>query len=94
MSNGPEIEVEEVEKALENGWVWPVFRRDPKTANADGRGHDWHLQGIASTEEQAIAMCADSHYIIGPIPVDMALPHNRVEWAGSYFPLGTPSKGK
>lgn len=67
---------------LSTDWVWVVIRRDPAKAPAD-----WHIQGVASDEEIAKQMCLDDSYIIGPLPLNIALPHDRVEWVGSYFPL-------
>jgi hypothetical protein len=53
----------------------------------------YHIQGIAAatdnatTEEFATGMCVDETYFIGPIPVNVALPHERCDWPGAYFPL-------
>ena len=75
--NGPEVPG----KDFDNGWVWLVFRLDPHT------GPDWHIQGIATSEEVAVSMCEDSNYWIGPLPLDMLLPYSRQEWPGLYCPL-------
>ncbi len=53
----------------------------------------YHIQGIAvgkTTEESkqiAVSMCRDHTYLIGPLPVNVALPHGRTEWPGLEFPL-------
>lgn len=70
---------------LANGWVWVVIRRDPSLQPAD-----WHLQGLAADERLAVEMSLDETYLIGPLPVNTALPHDRIEWVGSYFPHKHP----
>jgi hypothetical protein len=77
---GPTMETRD----LADGWVWLVLRRDPE---AQDDLHRWHIQGVASDELSAIKLCVDENYMIGPLPMDNALPHTRVEWAGAYFPL-------
>lgn len=67
---------------LANNWVWVCVRRDGTKTPAD-----WHIQGIAADENIAIQMCADETYMIGPLPLNAALPHDLVEWVGAYFPL-------
>lgn len=47
----------------------------------------YHIQGIATTEELAVAMCVDETYFIGPLPVNYAIPHERTEWPDMYCPL-------
>lgn len=69
---------------IDNGFVWVCGRRDPNPS-AEGI-NDWHLQGIATDEKVAVEMCVDENYFVGPIPVNTALPHRRIEWVGSYFP--------
>lgn len=69
---------------LINNWVWVVVRIEQEL-NKDGV-HDWHLQGIAADESLAIAMCLDETYLIGPLPFNTALKHDKIEWVGSYFP--------
>lgn len=71
---------------IDNGWVWVVVRRETEPRPGGGP-HDWHLQGIGSDEAAAVAMCVDETYCIGPLPIDSPLPHERMEWPGSYFPL-------
>lgn len=69
-----------------NGWVWVVVRRSPEI-NPDIQAYEWHLQGVAEDEQIAVQMCLDEHYMIGPVPLNFSLPHNKIEWIGSYFPL-------
>lgn len=69
---------------LSTGWVWIVFRLD-KALNAKGN-NDVHLQGVFDDEEKARESCTDETYIIGPVPINTALPERRIEWVGSYFP--------
>lgn len=71
---------------LASNWVWVVIRRDPNVRTTTGT-NDWHIQGCAADEELAIAMCQDETYLIGPLPLNSSLPHDKIEWIGSYFPL-------
>lgn len=58
--------------------VYRVFRL-PTSAR-------YHITGIAENERMAVAMCTDEFDFIGPLPVNSALPKERVEWPGHYFP--------
>lgn len=80
--NGPKMK--DPDLTLEHQWVWIVIRRDDQGPDTPA---DWHLQGIAADEALAIQMCIDETYLIGPLPLNTALPHDRIEWLGSYFPL-------
>ena len=71
---------------LANNWVWVVLRRDPVASAMTGT-KDWHIQGVVADEELAVAMFQDETYLIGPLPFNSALPHDKIEWIGSYFPL-------
>jgi hypothetical protein len=64
--------------------VWLIVRRQ---ARGRGRPAFYHIQAIATDEEKAVALCRDASYIIGPFPVNVALPEQMVEWKGSYCPL-------
>lgn len=78
-----------LEKNIQTGWVWVCIRSEPsKRPSASAGKYDWHLQGIASTEYNAIAMCEDESYFIGPMPIDSALPTSMMQWPGVYFPFG------
>lgn len=70
---------------LTTSWVWIVLRRDPDL-NPQGF-HDWHMQGVGADEEIAKEMCLDENYMIGPLPLNIALPHDYMEWVGAYCPL-------
>lgn len=83
IGDGPEMGG--MQKNIETGWVWVCMRRDP-VSRKDEKGHDWHIQGVASYEQLAIEMCLDEYHFIGPLPVDVALPYDLMEWPGSYFP--------
>lgn len=78
--DGPPMNSNE-ELNLASGWIWVVLRRDPVPTPAD-----WHMQGFAADESLALEMCTDETYLIGPLPFNTALPHDRIEWAGSYYP--------
>jgi hypothetical protein len=93
------------ERNSTNGYMWVVLRREVKSQmkikvikpdGQEGEWSVWHIQGIASDELTAIKMCVDENYMIGPLPVDNALPENRLDWAGAYFPLAKddPIKGQ
>lgn len=68
---------------LAHGFVWVCGRLDTE----DGKEGHWHLQGIAEDEDKAILMCEDETYFIGPVPFNTALPIQKIDWVGSYFPL-------
>ena len=61
---------------------WVVGRR---VLSAD----TWQLQGIAVNKSDAVQMCRDATYFIGPVPFNSALPHEQAEWAGCYYPLAS-----
>lgn len=74
---------EPIQYNLDTGFIWVVIRRQP----IDGAPADWHIQALATHEHLAIAMCYDKTYMIGPLPLNSSLPHETIEWLGSYFPL-------
>lgn len=76
--DGPKMELSEIGE----GFVWVVGRRD-----TEGPEPQWHIQGITGSEELAVQMCSDETYFIGPVPLNVALAHQRIEWVGSYFPF-------
>jgi hypothetical protein len=45
------------------------------------------IQGIATTRAIALQMVRDPSYFIGPFPLNVLLPHRRIEWIGLEFPL-------
>lgn len=86
--------------------VWVVTRREDRELKrpSDGRpytGEDgqplrvgvYHIQGIFSDETKAVAACRDETYLVGPLPLNLSLPHDPVIWFGAYFPLGTAEPG-
>lgn len=78
-------ESDEAEKyCLKNGFVWIVLRRQEKP---DGGPADWHIQGVGTDEQSAINLCADESYFIGPLPIDVVMPHELINWTGAYYPL-------
>lgn len=79
--NGPRMNGKDLN--INTGFVWIVIRREPKP---DGPP-DVYIQGIADDEEEAIGMCRDETYFIGPLPKNRRLKHDRQNWVGSYFPL-------
>lgn len=79
--------------------VWIVTRREDREfrrrdgspyLNEDGEPLKvgvYHIQGAFSEEIHAVAACRDPSYLVGSLPLNVSLPHNAVEWVGSYFPL-------
>ncbi len=68
---------------FDNGWVWVIYRiDDPGTPD-----EKWHLQGVADRKQLAIDLCLNETYLIGPVPMNTALPEGRITWIGAYFPL-------
>jgi hypothetical protein len=59
-------------------------KANPQIACNIGR---YHIQGIFTEERLAVECAFDETYFVGPLPVNQALPHKIVEWAGLYFPL-------
>lgn len=73
-----------------SGVMWLMGRREPPAAQ--GLPGIWHIQGIFTDEELAKQNCLDENYFIGPLPINVALPHERIEWPGCYFPLRESSE--
>lgn len=79
--------------------VWVVTRREDRDfrrrdgspyLDEDGKPLKvgiYHIQGLFSEETHAVAACRDVSYLIGALPLNVSLPHDAVEWEGSYFPL-------
>lgn len=68
--------------------IWVVIRRSgPEEIDSHDGLARYMIQGLATTESIAVAMCRDETYYIGPMPVNYALPHERCEWPGLYCPL-------
>jgi hypothetical protein len=70
-------------EAAPDGLIWIVGRREDKGEHYPG---EWHLQGVSDNEQTAIAMCRDENYFVGPLPVNVLLPHRTIEWIGLYWP--------
>ena len=64
-------------------FCWVVGRREENQNSPV----EWHLQGIATEKKIALEMCRDQTYFVGPLPVNVSLPHDTMEWVGCYFPL-------
>lgn len=82
------VEVRELLSTAPDGLIWLVGRR---AETGEGRPGDWHLQGAFMTEDLAVTMCRDATYFVAPLPINISLPHSRIEWLGLYFPLQTPA---
>lgn len=46
----------------------------------------WEFQGVFDSEELAIAACRTDDYFIAPATLNKPLPHEFVNWVGSYYP--------
>ena len=66
---------------------WVVGRRSLADKKLTVPSDTWQLQGVTVNEADAVAMCRDETYFIGPVPFDCALPHEQAEWKGCYYPL-------
>lgn len=83
----------------EKSVVWVVTRREDRDfRRRDGSPYldedgeplkvgVYHIQGLFSEEDNAVAACRDASYLVGALPINVSLPHDAVEWEGSYFPL-------
>jgi hypothetical protein len=61
--------------------VWVVGRWKETT---------WDLQGVFLTEAGAVEACRDETYFVGPLPLNVALPHETTSWPGAYYPIPVP----
>ena len=46
------------------------------------------LQGVFSSEDNAVSACRDATYFVIPLLLDKSLPHDSYKWNG-YYPLAT-----
>lgn len=46
----------------------------------------WDFGGVFDTQELAEAACQDQTYFVGPAPMNVAIPHERQDWPGCYYP--------
>lgn len=75
--------LDEMNFNFENGFIWICGRRQPK----DVGPADWYIQGVFTTKQMALDNCINEHYWIGALPLNTSLPHDRIEWPSSCFPL-------
>lgn len=47
----------------------------------------YFIQGAFTEPSLAEAAALDETYFVGPLPLNMALPHELIEWHGLYWPL-------
>lgn len=73
-----------VREELDGKQLWVVGRFHGDT--------DWSFQGAYQSEGKAIEACIDEDYFIGPATLNGRVPHERMEWPGSYYPLLEPEK--
>ena len=71
-----------VAKPIE-GWLclWVVGKVTDEAAKA------WEMQGVFSDKNAAISACRDYTYFVGPVIMNMSLPHDTVEWFGAFYPI-------
>lgn len=82
------VSMNELLATAPDGLVWIVGRRAER---GEGMPGDWHIQGAFMNECDAAAICRDDTYFIAPLPINISLPHSRIEWLGLYFPLKQPA---
>jgi hypothetical protein len=73
----PEIRVEKL--------LWILGRREEGTCQACHAGK-YHFQGTFTERALADENALDETYFVAPIPVNIALPHDPMEWSGLYWP--------
>lgn len=47
----------------------------------------YYIQGIYTHVELAVENCLDETYFVGPLPLNVALPHDIIEWHGLIWPF-------
>jgi hypothetical protein len=50
-------------------------------------GTRWEFQGVFDEEQLAVAACIGPRYFVGPAKMNAALPDERHDWTGAYYPL-------
>ena len=48
---------------------------------------NWQFQGVFLTKDEAVAACRDSSYFVGPAVMGQSVPHEKVSWPDSFYPL-------
>ena len=52
----------------------------------------WLVMGVFFQEADAVAACRDETYFVGPVEMDVQLPHEAEKWPGAYYPLEEEDK--
>jgi hypothetical protein len=52
----------------------------------------YFIQGTFSTQARAEKECLDESYFVGPLVMDVCLPHDPMEWPGLYWPRKKPEQ--
>jgi hypothetical protein len=61
---------------------------------AGPNGAVWDFQGVFSTERAAVVACRDHTYFVGPVELDVELPHETAaEWPGAFYPATQQTSG-
>lgn len=47
----------------------------------------YHIQGVFTDPRLAVEAAVDEEYFVGPLMVNVALPHHTVDWPGLWWPL-------
>lgn len=87
IENGPELNKRLIELFFDTNEICWVAGR---VAKRPDKGDIYHIQGIFvgdDAQRKAVACCIDEEYFVGPLPLNVALPHDETEWVGCYFPL-------
>ena len=63
-------------------WVVGQVHVDERNQQIDG----WEMQGVFTSEELALAACANWRYFIGPMKLDEPAPALKATWPGAWYP--------
>lgn len=72
--------VAELEKEKQTAWIVGQFIKETP------EGAVWDLQGVFANEQLALEACTTPAFFLGPMDINKALPHERCDWPGVYYP--------
>jgi len=49
----------------------------------------WEFQGVFDDEQEAINVCEDETWFVGPAQMNERISSRRVDWPGAYYPRVT-----
>jgi hypothetical protein len=62
-------------------------REDRPCPHCDCLVGAYHIQGVFTDPAVAVEAAVDADYFVGPLMVNVALPHHTVDWPGLWWPL-------